>query len=96
MITKFVIYKIYWPRRGYFYYGKTRGFRKRRNRHLRELQDGTHHNCNLLKAFSKYGLPKIKIIAYCSDDAHLAEVERCFVSAAKTHAKCCNIQVNLT
>lgn len=90
-LTTYVIYKIYWPLKGIFYIGKTKGFRKRRNRHLREMGDGSHHNKKLVHYRQKYGEPKIKIIASAACDVTLAELERSFLDKYKSHRKCCNI-----
>lgn len=89
MATKFVIYKIYWPRKA-FYFGKTKGFRKRRNRHLREMKDGTHHNLNLIRCYQLHGEPLIKIVAYASSDDELAIKEKLFLEYHKNNKHCCN------
>jgi len=91
-MTKYIIYKIYWPRRAY-YYGKTKGFGKRRNRRLREMQDGTHHNKNVIQAFLKWGIPVIKIVAYAKCDETLCVLEREFLQASAGNKKCLNIQL---
>ena len=90
-MAKHVIYKIYWPYKG-FYFGKTKGFRKRRNRHLREMSDGTHHNKHLVMMFAKYGAPKIIIIARAKCDRSLAALEIKYLEGSKGHKKCCNIK----
>jgi len=90
METRFVIYKIYWPKKG-FYYGKTRGFGKRRNRHLREMRDGTHHNKNLIRKFNLYGPPIIKIVAFAQSDEDLATKEKFFLQKHKASKISCNI-----
>jgi len=88
--TQFIIYKIYWPSKAY-YFGKTRGFGKRRNRHLREMREGTHHNINLVKMFEKYGVPKIKICAYAHSDEELHVMEKQFLAAYKGNRRCLNL-----
>ena len=89
MKTQFIIYKIYWPGKG-FYYGKTRGFRKRRNRHLREMADGTHHNANLIRMYARYGAPKIKVCAYATSDEELGVMEKMFLSTYQNSKRCLN------
>lgn len=90
MKSKFIIYKIYWPGK-YFYYGKTKGFRKRRNRHLREMKDGSHHNKHLIKKYISLGEPKIKIIAYADSDEELTLKEKLFLDMYKNSKRSCNI-----
>ena len=90
MNSIFIIYKIYWPGKA-FYFGKTKGFRKRRNRHLREMKDGTHHNKNLIRKYKLYGSPKIKIIGYASSDEELTTKERQLLEKYINNRRCCNL-----
>ena len=90
MKTKYIIYKIYWSGKA-FYYGKTKGYRKRHNRHLREMADGTHHNKNLVLMYAKYGEPKFKIVAYASSDEEMAVMEKSFLDFYKNNPRSCNI-----
>lgn len=87
---RYVIYKIYWPGKA-FYIGKTKGFRKRRNRHLREMIDGTHHNKRLIKYRSMWGAPKFKIIFECNNWILLSETEREFLLLHSNNKRCCNV-----
>lgn len=88
--SRFCIYKIYWPSLGY-YFGKTRGFGKRRNRHLREMKDGTHHNRRLIKYYQMYGAPKIKIVAFAYSDEELDVLEKQFLINYITNRRCLNL-----
>lgn len=87
--TQFILYKIYWPGKA-FYYGRTRGFRKRRNRHLREMKDGTHHNRSLIRKYELYGDPKIRIVAYATSDEHLEQIESAMIEKYINNPRCCN------
>lgn len=91
-MKKYLIYKIYWPGKA-FYYGKTKGYRKRHNRHLREMKDGSHHNKNLISCYAKWGEPKFKIVAYAESDEELSVKERAFLNFYKDHKKCLNAQL---
>lgn len=90
MSSTFVIYKIYWPGKK-FYYGRTMGFRKRRNRHLREMLDGSHHNRKLVHYAKLWGLPKIKIVAYAGSIAELTLLEKNILKFYGGHKNCCNL-----
>lgn len=94
MKTQFIIYKIYWPSRA-FYYGKTGGYRERHNRHLREMKDGTHHNKCLVNMYAKYGEPKFKICAYATSDEELAVMEHQFLSFHRNNRRCLNVCFNV-
>lgn len=49
------IYKITNLKNGKFYIGSTLNFESRKKKHLNDLQNGTHHNIHLKRAFEKYG-----------------------------------------
>ena len=88
--TIFVIYKIYWPGKGY-YFGQSKGFGKRRNRHLREMKDGTHHNKNLIRMYQRHGEPKIKIYRFVDTGEELELLESRILSEHKDNKRNLNI-----
>ena len=51
-MSDFCVYFIYLPN-GYFYIGSTGNFKKRINRHISELRNGTHYNIILQREWNK-------------------------------------------
>lgn len=62
------IYKIVNLVNGHFYVGSTKNFKKRKVRHLRDLNRGEHHSIYLQRAYNKYGVDnfKFEVIEECS------------------------------
>lgn len=74
------IYRIYFIGSNKSYIGLSKGFKGRRNQHLRELKKGTHFNIYLQRAFNKYGENnfRIELIEEC-DESELMQKEKYYI-----------------
>lgn len=74
------IYRIYFIGSNKSYIGLSKGFKGRRNQHLRELKKGTHFNFYLQRAFNKYGENnfRIELIDECAE-SELMQKEKYYI-----------------
>ena len=76
----------------YFYIGSTGDFDTRRDRHLRSLRNGGHHNVNLQTKFDRHGEKSLrwgKIV--CSNTAEARRIEQAYLSENSNNNLCLNI-----
>jgi group I intron endonuclease len=81
---------------GIYYIGSTINFKKRFERHIKELKENTHHNIILQRAFNKHGLQNLKIkilehIVYTKE--LILEKEQYYIDKYKKNyrERCCNL-----
>jgi group I intron endonuclease len=82
------IYKII-CKDGRYYIGSTVNFSKRKNRHLRELKKGNHHNHHLQNIYTKYGSDFIHIEIYEKIDKNMLFNRETEIIQQHFNDRCC-------
>ncbi len=83
------IYRLYWPKQGYFYYGQSNNLHIRKLRHFRALKDNKHYNKFVQRVFNSYGEPEFQIVELC-ELTNLDNREQFYISANFNNKLCCN------
>lgn len=87
------IYKLYWKKCDYFYYGQSQNLKKRKSCHFGKLKTKIHSNKKLQNVFEKYGIPLFEVVEYL-EAKELDKREQYFIDIHIGNPMCCNLVAN--
>jgi group I intron endonuclease len=84
------IYKLHWPKQGYYYFGQSINLRERKIQHFCAFRKNRHYNQFMQRLYDKYGLPDFLILETCEWE-ELDKKEQTLINQGWLDKMCCNV-----